>query len=72
MEKKIRPYVDQVLMYEDSHRQEAARNTVPVEKLEEKALVALAKEDVKGESKQLKGFTHEGYSKKKKERRLDR
>ncbi|XP_076928523.1 peptide-N(4)-(N-acetyl-beta-glucosaminyl)asparagine amidase-like, partial [Bidens hawaiensis] len=30
--------------YEDAHRQEAARKTVPVEKLEEKALVALAKE----------------------------
>ncbi|KAG5539355.1 hypothetical protein RHGRI_019791 [Rhododendron griersonianum] len=44
MEARIRPYVDQVLMYEDPNRQDAARNTVPVEKLEEKALVALAKE----------------------------
>lgn len=43
-EQRIRPYVDKVLLYEDSHRQEAARKTVPVEKLEEKALVALAKE----------------------------
>ncbi|KZV47314.1 peptide-N(4)-(N-acetyl-beta-glucosaminyl)asparagine amidase-like [Dorcoceras hygrometricum] len=44
VEQKIRPYVDQVLMYEDLHRQEAARKTVPVEKLEEKAEVALARE----------------------------
>ncbi|KAL7605184.1 hypothetical protein Lser_V15G19351 [Lactuca serriola] len=43
-EQRIRPYVDQVLLYEDTRRQEAARKTVPVEKLEEKALVALAKE----------------------------
>ncbi|XP_011091955.1 peptide-N(4)-(N-acetyl-beta-glucosaminyl)asparagine amidase isoform X3 [Sesamum indicum] len=44
VEQRIRPYVDQVLMYEDPHRQEAARKTVPVEKLEEKAMVALARE----------------------------
>ncbi|KAL8231859.1 hypothetical protein R6Q57_001637 [Mikania cordata] len=43
-QQRIRSYVDQVLLYEDAHRQEAARKTVPVEKLEEKALVALAKE----------------------------
>ncbi|KAI7756431.1 hypothetical protein M8C21_008496 [Ambrosia artemisiifolia] len=43
-EQRVRPYIDQILLYEDSHRQEAARKTVPVEKLEEKALVALAKE----------------------------
>ncbi|XP_027161166.1 peptide-N(4)-(N-acetyl-beta-glucosaminyl)asparagine amidase [Coffea eugenioides] len=43
-EQQIRPYVDQVRMYEDPHRQEAARKTVPVDKLEEKALVALARE----------------------------
>ncbi|XP_059435376.1 peptide-N(4)-(N-acetyl-beta-glucosaminyl)asparagine amidase isoform X2 [Corylus avellana] len=43
-ERKIRPYVDQVRMYEDPVRQEAARKTVPVEELEEKALVSLAKE----------------------------
>ncbi|KAI3669334.1 hypothetical protein L6452_40566 [Arctium lappa] len=43
-EQRVRPYVDQVLLYEDPHRQKAARNTVPVEKVEEKALVALAKE----------------------------
>ncbi|GER55406.1 peptide-N(4)-(N-acetyl-beta-glucosaminyl) asparagine amidase [Striga asiatica] len=44
VEQKIRPYLDQVLMYEDTHRQEAARKTVPVDKLEEKAMVALARE----------------------------
>ncbi|XP_052194521.1 peptide-N(4)-(N-acetyl-beta-glucosaminyl)asparagine amidase isoform X2 [Diospyros lotus] len=44
IEERIRPYIDQVLMYEDPNRQESARRTVPVEKLEEKALVALAKE----------------------------
>ncbi|KAI7756432.1 hypothetical protein M8C21_008497 [Ambrosia artemisiifolia] len=43
-EQRVRPYIDQILLYEDSHRQEAARKTVPVEKLEEKALVALAKD----------------------------
>ncbi|XWS64680.1 hypothetical protein CRYUN_Cryun05aG0023700 [Craigia yunnanensis] len=43
-EEKIRPYVSQVLMYEDPVRQEAARKTVPVDNLEEKALVSLAKE----------------------------
>ncbi|EEF49673.1 peptide n-glycanase, putative [Ricinus communis] len=43
-DQKIRPYVTQVLMYEDPVRQEAARKTVPVEELEEKALVSLAKE----------------------------
>lgn len=44
VEQRIRPYVGQVLMYEDPHRQEAARKTVPVDKLEEKALIALARE----------------------------
>ncbi|KAL3537825.1 hypothetical protein ACH5RR_001191 [Cinchona calisaya] len=44
VEQRIRPYVDQVLMYEDTNRQTAARNTVPADKLEEKALVALARE----------------------------
>nr|XP_043616454.1 peptide-N(4)-(N-acetyl-beta-glucosaminyl)asparagine amidase isoform X2 [Erigeron canadensis] len=43
-ELRLRPYIDQVLLYEDPHRQEAARKTVPVDNLEEKALVALAKE----------------------------
>ncbi|RVW38097.1 Peptide-N(4)-(N-acetyl-beta-glucosaminyl)asparagine amidase [Vitis vinifera] len=43
MKRKIRPYVEQVLMYEDPKRQEAARKTVPVLELEEKALVSLAK-----------------------------
>lgn len=32
-----------ILQYEDARRQEAARKTVPVEELEEKALVSLAK-----------------------------
>lgn len=43
-ESRLRPYVAQVLQYEDPNRQEAARKTVPVDELEEKALVALAKE----------------------------
>ncbi|XP_076936047.1 peptide-N(4)-(N-acetyl-beta-glucosaminyl)asparagine amidase-like isoform X1 [Bidens hawaiensis] len=43
-EQRIRPYLDQIHLYEDTHRQMEARKTVPVEKLEEKALVALAKE----------------------------
>ncbi|KAF5750481.1 hypothetical protein HS088_TW03G00818 [Tripterygium wilfordii] len=43
-EQRIRPYINQVLMYEDPVRQEAARKTVPIEELEEKALVSLAKE----------------------------
>ncbi|OMO96376.1 Transglutaminase-like protein [Corchorus olitorius] len=43
-EEKIRPYISQVLMYEDPVRQEAARKTVPIDTLEEKALVSLAKE----------------------------
>ncbi|KAL1190930.1 Peptide-N(4)-(N-acetyl-beta-glucosaminyl)asparagine amidase [Cardamine amara subsp. amara] len=43
-ERRIRPYVSQVLMYEDRVRQEAARKTVPKDELEEKALVSLAKE----------------------------
>ncbi|ESQ32337.1 hypothetical protein EUTSA_v10003714mg [Eutrema salsugineum] len=43
-ESRIRPYVSQVLMYEDPVRQEAARKTVPKDELEEKALVSLAKE----------------------------
>ncbi|CAN6911601.1 unnamed protein product [Brassica oleracea] len=43
-ERRIRPYVTQVLMYEDPVRQEAARKTVPKDELEEKALVSLAKE----------------------------
>lgn len=43
IEQRIRPYIDQVLMYEDPHRQDVARKSVPVETLEEKAAVALAK-----------------------------
>ncbi|KAK2365174.1 DNA repair protein Rad4 family [Trifolium repens] len=42
-ESRVRPYVSQVLMYEDEIRQDAARKSVPVEELEEKALVSLAK-----------------------------
>ncbi|XP_016458163.1 peptide-N(4)-(N-acetyl-beta-glucosaminyl)asparagine amidase isoform X3 [Nicotiana tabacum] len=44
VEQRIRPYVNQVLMYEDLHRQEMARKTVPVDKLEEKALISLGRE----------------------------
>ncbi|CAI0384113.1 unnamed protein product [Linum tenue] len=43
-EERLRPYVDKVLLYEDPVRQEAAQKTVPVDELEEKALVSLAKE----------------------------
>ncbi|KAJ0982904.1 hypothetical protein J5N97_011159 [Dioscorea zingiberensis] len=43
-EGSIRPYVSRVLMYEDPIRQEAARKSVPVDEIEEKALIALAKE----------------------------
>ncbi|KAH0469422.1 hypothetical protein IEQ34_000980 [Dendrobium chrysotoxum] len=43
-EQRVRPYVDQVLQYEDPVRQEAARKSVPVEEIQEKALVSLAKE----------------------------
>lgn len=45
MEQRLRPYVDQVLMYEDPHYQEAARKTVPIIELEERSLVALAKQE---------------------------
>jgi len=41
---RVEPYMNQVLMYEDPARQEAARKTVPIHELEEKALVSLAKE----------------------------
>ncbi|KAG6418110.1 hypothetical protein SASPL_120309 [Salvia splendens] len=44
VEQRIRPYIHQVLMYEDPQRQEDARKTVPVDRLEEKAAVALARE----------------------------
>lgn len=43
-EEQVRPYVQKVLMYEDPVRQEAARMSVPLDELEEKALVSLAKE----------------------------
>ncbi|KAJ8621938.1 hypothetical protein MRB53_030467 [Persea americana] len=43
-EERVRPDVEQVLLYEDKFRQEEARKTVPVDELEEKALVSLAKE----------------------------
>uniref|UniRef100_A0A0E0LKX5 Rad4/PNGase transglutaminase-like fold domain-containing protein n=1 Tax=Oryza punctata TaxID=4537 RepID=A0A0E0LKX5_ORYPU len=41
---RVEPYMHQVLMYEDPMRQEAARKTVPIDELQEKALVSLAKE----------------------------
>ncbi|XP_010546598.1 PREDICTED: peptide-N(4)-(N-acetyl-beta-glucosaminyl)asparagine amidase [Tarenaya hassleriana] len=56
-ERRIRPYVGQVLMYEDPARQEAARKTVPVEELEEKAIVALAKEGNFKPSKEEHDYT---------------
>uniref|UniRef100_A0A0E0EBK3 Rad4/PNGase transglutaminase-like fold domain-containing protein n=1 Tax=Oryza meridionalis TaxID=40149 RepID=A0A0E0EBK3_9ORYZ len=40
---RVEPYMHQVLMYEDPMRQEAARKTVPMDELQEKALVSLAK-----------------------------
>ncbi|TYJ11467.1 hypothetical protein E1A91_A11G278700v1 [Gossypium mustelinum] len=43
-EEKVRPHISKVLLYEDPVRQEAARKTVPLDNLEEKALVSLAKE----------------------------
>ncbi|KAI9184912.1 hypothetical protein LWI28_002424 [Acer negundo] len=43
-QQRLRPYVTRIDMYEDPIRQEAARKTVSVEELEEKALVSLAKE----------------------------
>ncbi|KAK9735305.1 hypothetical protein RND81_04G197400 [Saponaria officinalis] len=52
MEQRIRGYIDQVLMYEDPNRQEAACKTVPVDELEEKALVAIAKKEGKFEPTQ--------------------
>ncbi|XP_030467016.1 peptide-N(4)-(N-acetyl-beta-glucosaminyl)asparagine amidase isoform X1 [Syzygium oleosum] len=43
MEERLRPYIDQVRRYEDPKAQEAARKTVPMDELDEKALVSLAK-----------------------------
>ncbi|CAH9111719.1 unnamed protein product [Cuscuta epithymum] len=43
-EQKIRPYIDQVLLYEDPRKKEAARKSVPTENLKEKALISLARE----------------------------
>ncbi|KAL0552630.1 hypothetical protein IC582_011748 [Cucumis melo] len=51
-EKKIRSYVDQVRLYEDPKSQESARKTVPVDELQEKAIVSLAKEGKYEPSKQ--------------------
>ncbi|MBA0716333.1 hypothetical protein Golax_015169, partial [Gossypium laxum] len=42
-EEEVRPYISKVLLYEDPVRQEVARKTVPLDNLEEKALVSLAK-----------------------------
>nr|XP_034602676.1 uncharacterized protein LOC117863176 isoform X2 [Setaria viridis] len=44
---RVEPYMNQILMYEDPVRQEAARKTVPIHELEEKALASLAKPIVK-------------------------
>ncbi|KAL4200916.1 hypothetical protein AMTRI_Chr02g213520 [Amborella trichopoda] len=43
-EKRIQSHIRGVLMYEDAVLQEEARKTVPVDELEEKALISLAKE----------------------------
>ncbi|ONK60503.1 uncharacterized protein A4U43_C08F19180 [Asparagus officinalis] len=45
-ERRVRPYVKQVFLYEDPVRQEAAQKSVPVDEVEEKALVSLAKIDM--------------------------
>ncbi|ONK68568.1 uncharacterized protein A4U43_C05F13430 [Asparagus officinalis] len=45
-ERRVWPYVKQVFLYEDPVRQEAARKSVPVDEVEEKALVSLAKIDM--------------------------
>ncbi|XP_021742232.1 peptide-N(4)-(N-acetyl-beta-glucosaminyl)asparagine amidase-like [Chenopodium quinoa] len=45
IEEQLRGYIDKVFMYEDPTRQEAARKTVPVDELEEKSLVAIAKKE---------------------------
>ncbi|TXG65906.1 hypothetical protein EZV62_007181 [Acer yangbiense] len=47
IQQRLRPYLTQIDMYEDPIRQEAARKTVSVEELEEKALVSLAKGNFK-------------------------
>ncbi|ONK67153.1 uncharacterized protein A4U43_C06F16560 [Asparagus officinalis] len=39
-ERRVWPYVKQVFLYEDHVRQEAARKSVPVDEVEEKALVS--------------------------------
>ncbi|KAF4365881.1 hypothetical protein F8388_002751 [Cannabis sativa] len=43
-EQRGRPYIEQVRLYEDPMRQEVARQSVPIDELQEKALVSLAKE----------------------------
>ncbi|KAM7278541.1 hypothetical protein ACFE04_005675 [Oxalis oulophora] len=43
LEQRLLPYITQVLLYEDPARQDAARETVPVDDLEEKAFISLAK-----------------------------
>ncbi|XP_010923840.1 peptide-N(4)-(N-acetyl-beta-glucosaminyl)asparagine amidase [Elaeis guineensis] len=53
---RVQPYVQQVLMYEDPVRQEAARKSVPIDEIEEKALVSLAKEGNFSPSKDEKDF----------------
>lgn len=44
LEAKLQSYYEQVMQYEDLARQNAARSSVSIDELEEKALVALAKE----------------------------
>ncbi|MQM22608.1 hypothetical protein Taro_055662 [Colocasia esculenta] len=56
-EERVRTYVPQVLLYEDPVRQEASRKTVPVDEIEEKSLVSLAKEGSFKPSKDEKDHT---------------
>ncbi|KMZ60034.1 Peptide-N(4)-(N-acetyl-beta-glucosaminyl)asparagine amidase [Zostera marina] len=53
-EQRLRPCISQVLMYEDSKRKEAARKSVPIDRIEEKALVSLGKEGNLDPSKEEK------------------
>ncbi|EHA8588504.1 putative Peptide-N(4)-(N-acetyl-beta-glucosaminyl)asparagine amidase [Cocos nucifera] len=53
---RVQPYVQQVIMYEDPVRQEAAHKSVPVDQIEEKALVSLAKEGNFSPSKDEKDY----------------
>lgn len=57
-ERRLRPYVDKVLLYEDPAAQEAARKSVPMDELEEKAAITLAKE---GKFKPDKAEQHHAF-----------